>query len=414
MRTTLHCLGASEEVGRSAFLLKTDKKTMIDYGIKIFDKSGEPQFPIDDVQPDLAVISHAHLDHSGFVPALFKGNRIRWYATPPTVELCEILWSDSMKIMGSNLPYRLNNFKRALKNWNPILYNQTIHTGDTKITMTDAGHIAGSGMLTIEHEGKRICYSGDFKMEETLMHEGAEPVEDVDTLIIETTYAMRDHPPREEVERSLMSQMEETIDSGGTYLLPAFSLGRTQELIALIRKHNKEVPIFVDGMGRKITDIYLRNPRYIKDPESFRRAVRSATLVEGPYDRRRATERPGVIITSAGMMSGGPVMSYLFNVNADSRVVFTGYCIEETNGWKLQKHGYITIDERDLEVDLPVDYLDLSAHAGRDDLLNFIKYANPEKIILVHGDECARFGEELREDFGYDAIAPKIGDLIEL
>jgi putative mRNA 3-end processing factor len=387
---------------------------MLDYGIKIFDPSGEPKFPIDDVQPDLAVISHAHLDHSGFVPALFREKRIRWFATPPTVELCEVLWSDSMKIMGPNLPYRSNHFKRALKNWNPILYNQPLHTGETKITMDDAGHIAGAGIVNIDYQRKKICYTGDFKMEETYMHKGAKPVEDVDTLIIETTYALKDHPPREEVEKRLVQEMEETLDNGGTFLLPAFSLGRTQELIALIRKYNADIPVYVDGMGRKMTNIYIRNSKYIKDPDFFKNAVRSSTLVEGPYDRRRAIERPGVIITSAGMLSGGPVMSYLFNVNPESKVAFTGYCIDETNGWKLQNHGYITIDERDLEVDLPVEYLDLSAHAGRDDLLNFIKYANPEKIILVHGDECGNFGQELREDFGYDAIAPKIGDMIEL
>jgi putative mRNA 3-end processing factor len=351
---------------------------MIDHGIKIFDPSGNPQFPADEVEPDLAVISHAHLDHSGFVPGLYRGKRIRWYATPPTVELCEILWADSMKIMGTNLPYRLNHFMRALKNWSPILYGQTLHTGDTKITMNDAGHISGAGIINIEHAGKKICYTGDFKVEETHMHKGAKFVEDVDTLIIETTYAYRDHPSREEVETRLMNEIEDTIQSGGTMLLPSFSLGRTQELISLVRSFNEDVPVYVDGMGRKMTNIYLRYPKYINNPDFFRKAVRSVKMVYGPYERREATEEPGVIITSAGMLSGGPVMSYLFNVNKDSRIIFTGYCIEETNGWKLQKHGYITVDERDLEVDLPVDYLDLSAHAGRDDLLNFIKHANPE------------------------------------
>jgi putative mRNA 3-end processing factor len=414
MKTDLHCLGASQEVGRSAFLLHTDKKIMIDYGVKIFGEEGNPEYPIDEVEPDLAVISHAHLDHSGFVPALYRGKRLRWYATPPTVELCEILWADSMKIMGENLPYRVNHFKRALKNWNPIVYGQELHTGDTKISMTDAGHIAGAGIVNIEHNGKKICYSGDFKMERTHMHKGAKPVEDVDTLIIETTYAYRDHPPREQVEKQLIDEIEETVYNGGTMLLPAFALGRTQELIALVRESNPDIPVFVDGMGRKMSNIYLKYSKYIRDPGFFKNAIRSCTLVQGPYDRRRATEQPGVIITSAGMLSGGPVMSYLFNVNKESKVIFTGYCIEDTNGYKLQNEGYITVDERDLEVDLPVNYLDLSAHAGRDDLLNFIKYANPEKIVLVHGDECARFETELREDFGYDAIAPKIGDKIEL
>jgi putative mRNA 3-end processing factor len=301
-----------------------------------------------------------------------------------------------------------------LKSWNPIVYGQELKKGDTKISMTDAGHIAGAGIVNIEHNGKKICYTGDFKMETTHMHKGAKPVEDVDTLIIETTYAYRDHPPREQVEQQLIDEIEETVYNGGTMLLPAFALGRTQELVALVRENIPDIPVVVDGMGRKMSNIYMKHPKYIKDSGFFKNAIRSCTLVQGPYDRRRATEQPGVIITSAGMLSGGPVMSYLFNVNKESRVIFTGYCIEDTNGYKLQNEGYITIDERDLEVDLPVNYLDLSAHGGRDDLLNFIKYANPEKIILVHGDECERFETELKEDFGYNAIAPKIGDKIEL
>jgi putative mRNA 3-end processing factor len=414
MNAVMHCLGASEEVGRSAFLLETDRRIMLDYGIKIFDQSGKPQYPLEHAEPDLAVISHAHLDHSGFVPALYRDSRIRWYATPPTVELCEVLWNDSMKIMGNELPYRFSHFKRALKNWNPLLYGQDMHTGDTRIKLTDAGHISGASIVNIEYEGRKICYSGDFKMEETHMHKGAKPVEDVDALILETTYAYREHPPRAEAEKMLISHIEETIADGGTALLPAFSLGRTQELIALVRSFNKDVPIFVDGMGRKMTRIYMRYPKYIKNPNEFKRAVRSVKLVEGPYDRREATERPAVIITSAGMMSGGPVLGYISNVNSHSKVIFTGFCIEESNGWKLLNKGFITMDERDLEVDLPVEYIDLSAHAGRNDLLNFIKWSNPEKIVLVHGDECERFANELCDDFGYDAIAPKIGDQIEL
>ena len=414
MNPSLHCLGASGEVGRSAFLLKTDKKILLDYGIKIFGEGGNPEYPTEDIDPDIAVISHAHLDHSGFVPTLYKGKKIRWYATPPTVELCEVLWADSMKIMGENLPYRPEQYKRALDNWSPMLYGQEMRAGETRISMTDAGHIAGAGIVNVSHEGKTICYTGDFKMEQTHMHKGAKPVEDVDALIIETTYAYRDHPPREQVEAQLIEEIEQTVYNGGTLLLPAFALGRTQELISLVRDSNPDIPVFVDGMGRKMSQIYLQHPKYIRDSGFFRNAVRSCTLVQGPYDRKAATEKPGVIITSAGMLSGGPVMSYLFNVNRESKVIFTGYCIEETNGWKLQNKGYITVDERDLEVDLPVSYLDLSAHAGRDDLLNFIKHANPEKIVLVHGDECSRFETELKEDFGYDAVAPKIGDKIEL
>jgi len=414
MELSLDCHGASGEVGRSAFMLNSDKKILLDYGVKIFDPTGKPQFPTTEIEPDMAIISHAHLDHSGFVPALYKQNRVRWYATPPTVELCEILWQDSMKIMGPNLPYRDNHFKSALKNWNPLLYNQAIQTGDTKITLSDAGHISGAAMVNIETKGKKICYTGDFKLEDTQMHKGAKAVEDVDVLIIESTYASREHPPRKEVERQIADEVRETVDNGGTVLFPAFSLGRTQELLSLVRAYVKDVPVFIDGMGRKITNVYLRHPKYIRDHAAFNRAARSVTMVQGPDDRREATEEAGVIISSAGMMSGGPVLNYLFHVNPGSKIIFTGYCIEGTNGWKLQKDGYITLDERDLEVDLPVEYLDLSAHAGRSDLLNFIKWANPEKIVLVHGDAPDKFAQELNEDFGYNAVAPKIGERITL
>ena len=413
MTISLDCLGASREVGRSAFLLQTDRQILLDYGVKIFDKSGMPQFPSENIRPDLAVISHAHLDHSGFVPALYKHSKIKWFSASPTEEICEILWLDSMKIMQKSLPYNLNHFKKATRGFHPVPYNKIFHSGETGITLTDAGHISGASITTLDYKGKRICYTGDFKTEETEMHKGAKPVKDVDLLIIETTYANREHPPRKQLEKQLISEIHETVESGGTALLPAFSLGRTQELIGVVRKYDKNVPVFVDGMGKELTRIYLRYQDYIKDPKSFRKAVNSVEMVRSIPDKKRASATPGVIITSAGMMSGGPVLNYLFNINNKSKVLFTGYCVEETNGWKLLNEGYITKDEHDLTVDLPVEYLDFSAHAGKSELLKFIKEANPEKIVLVHGDTTEAFAEELMEK-GYDAIAPFLGDRIEI
>lgn len=413
MGVFLDCLGASREVGRSAFLLQTDRQILLDYGIKIFDESGMPKFPSENIRPDIAIISHAHLDHSGFVPALYKHQKIKWLSTTPTEEICEVLWMDSMKIMEKNLPYNLNHFKKATKGFHSIPYNHPFHSGETEIKLTDAGHIAGSSLITLDYRGKRICYTGDFKMGETEMHKGAKPVKDVDALIIESTYANREHPLRKQLEKRFIEEIKETVDNGGTALLPAFSLGRTQELISVVRRHDMNVPVFVDGMGRELTRIYLKYKNYVKDPKFFRKAVNSVEMVRSIPDKKRATKNPGVIITSAGMLSGGPVINYLFNVNKKSKVIFTGYSIEGTNGWKLLNEGHITIDEQDLTVDLPVEYLDFSAHAGRTGLLKFIKESNPEKIILVHGDNPESFAAELREQ-GYDAIAPFLGDRIEL
>jgi putative mRNA 3-end processing factor len=395
-------------------MLNTDKKIMFDYGIKIFDQSGEPKYPADDTIPDLAIISHAHLDHSGFVPALYRNSKIRWYATPPTKDFCEVLWKDSMKIMGPELPYGKSEFKKAMKYWNPMLYGKPMNFGKTKVTMHDAGHIAGAGIILAEHEGKRICYTGDLKLEETCMHKGAEPIEDIDMLIIESTYADKDHPPRKDQEKALIAEMRETIEDGGTLLLPAFSLGRTQELLSLVRKYDKDVPVYIDGMGRELTNRYIKHRDYIKRPERFSSAVNSVNLIGGYRERSAATNEPGVIISSAGMMSGGPIMGYLFNVNKKSKIIFTGFCMEDTNGHKLQTEGYIEKEGEQLYVDLPVSYLDFSAHAGRKELIEFIKKANPSKIVLVHGDAPEVFADELREAYGFDATAPILGQRIEV
>jgi putative mRNA 3-end processing factor len=415
MDFTIDCLGASREVGRSAFLVRTDRNIMLDYGIKIFDDSGKVKYPLESPQePDFAVISHAHLDHSGSLPTLYNKSRIRWYATPPTCDICEILWKDNMKIMGETLEYGLPEYNRALKYWSPLLYDQAMQTGDTRITLRDAGHIAGAAMVEMEYNERTLLYSGDFKCEDTRMHKKAKFVDDVDILMMESTYAFREHPPRKETEAKLMEEIYDTLENGGNALLPSFALGRTQELISIIRSNDEDIPVFVDGMGKDISSIYLKHPRYIRDAKEFRDEVRSVTMVQGMEDKKRAVKEPSVIISTSGMMNGGPVLGYLFNTNKDSKLIFTGYCVEGTNGWSLQNKGFITKDEQELTVDLPVTYLDLSAHAGRTELLEFIRRANPEKVVLIHGDRPDEFAKELKETHGYDAVAPLAGERLEL
>lgn len=411
----LHCLGGSQEVGRSAFLLETDKRLLLDYGIKVFDATGQPRFPAPfDGNADAVLLSHAHLDHSGFIPSLQKGQRMRWFATPPTKDICEILWKDSMKIMADRLPYGAQEYKQALRNWMPVSYGNKMQLGQTQYRFLDAGHICGSSLIELIHDKKAIVYTGDFKMEESRMHKGAKAVEDVDTVIIDSTYALKEHPDRKALEQRLADEIEDVISEGGNMLLPAFSLGRTQELISIVRAYNPNVPIFVDGMGKAITSIYSKYHKYIRDPGKFRRDVSTVRMVNGPFDRREATRYPSVIITSAGMMEGGPILNYLVNTNAQSKLIFTGYNVEGCNGWKMLNKGFVTINGRDLEVALPAEYLDFSAHAGKSDIMNFIKWANPSKVVVVHTDSGPAFEQELKENYGFDAVAPKIGDVIEL
>ncbi|MBI5224070.1 MBL fold metallo-hydrolase [Candidatus Micrarchaeota archaeon] len=415
MEHFVECLGASGEVGRSAFLLQSDKRIMNDYGIKVFDESGLPKYPVhSQIKPEVMILSHGHLDHCGSLPLLYRDSKIQWYGTPPTKDIADILWQDSMKIMGEDIPYEPTHYRKALRQWKPMLYGQTMQIGETQVKTYDAGHIAGSAMVEYDFKDKIFLYTGDFKGEDTYMQKAAKPVKDVDVLMIESTYAKKEHPKRMETEYNFMDEVEMTVEEGGTVLLPAFALGRTQELISIIREHNSEIPVYVDGMGRAITDVYLKYPQYIRDINKFRKDVRSVRMIRSNDDRRNATREPSIIITSAGMMNGGPVLTYLMNLNPKSKIMFTGYCVEGTNGWKLQKHGFVTIDEQDMKVDLPVRYYDFSAHAGRSDILNFIKSANPQKIILVHGDKTQEFAKELVEDFGFDAVAPMIGDRVPI
>ncbi len=412
----LHCLGAGREVGRSCFLLETDQRVLFDYGLKIFNygSSKENMYPVPyQGSIDAMFLSHAHLDHSGFLPELYSRGHVNWFATPPTYDIAALLWEDSMKIMGENIPYTEQQYQKALKNHVPVLYGQSVTLGQTKFKFYDAGHIIGSAMIEAKYKGKKIVYSGDFKMEDTRMHKGAEAIEDVDVLILESTYSNREHPDRDENEDKLADLVSDTLDDEGTVLFPSFAVGRSQELISILHENVKDIQIYLDGMSKEVTRTYLKYGEYLRDFDEFEKSLESVIFVEGARDRKDATTTPSVIVSTAGMMEGGPALSYMLNLNPASRLIFTGYCVEGTNGWRIQKENKVMIDKNILDVSLPVSYFDFSAHAGRSDLLKFVKAANPGKIVLNHGDRTPEFAQELKE-MGFNAVAPKNGDSIDI
>ncbi|HNT61144.1 MAG TPA: MBL fold metallo-hydrolase, partial [Candidatus Bilamarchaeaceae archaeon] len=287
----LQCLGAGQKVGRSCFVLETDQKVMLDCGLKIYEVGeGRDMFPLPfRGRLDAIVLGHAHFDHSGYLPSMFAHGGPDWFSTPPTAEITNLLWADSMKIMGDRSPYTEAEIAKANRKWVGLEYGKRLHLGKTAFRLHDAGHILGAAMVEAEHGGRRFVYTGDFKMEGSRMHAGAEPVKDVDVLVIESTYSSREHPERKGLERKLAEDVAEVIDSGGNALFPAFAVGRTQELISIIRAHNKGVPIFVDGMGKEVTRMCMRNPGYIRDAEEFGEHAESAVFVQGREDRVDAT-----------------------------------------------------------------------------------------------------------------------------
>ena len=411
----LQCLGAGREVGRSCFVLETDVKVMLDCGLKIYQPGGKrDMFPEQYHGPlDGMILSHAHFDHSGFLPDLFTHERTNWYGTPPTAEITNLLWPDSMKIMGEESPYGEADIARAQKKFVPVKYGQRVHIGKTEFNFHDAGHILGASMIEAEWGKRRFVYTADFKIQETRMHKGAKPIKDAEVLLIETTYHSREHPARAPLEKKLKKEMEEIIGNGGNVLFPAFAVGRTQELIAIVRSLLPDVPIFVDGMGKDVSKLYRKYGGYISDAKGFEKAADSVVFAGDVRDKKDATSMPSVIISTAGMLQGGPALGYLLNMLPQSKMIFTGYNVEGTNGWRMMNENKIILDGNLLEVDLPWSYYDFSAHAGRSDLLEYIKKASPEKIVLNHGDRIPEFQNEL-EAKGFEVYAPKNGEVLEL
>ena len=414
MDIKLKCLGGGNEVGRSAFVVKAKERILLDYGVKLHTKDRIPEYPLKE-SVDYAVISHAHLDHIGALPSLFVGNKVEWYSTPPTYEIGEIMWEDSIKLAKINkhrIPFSKYEVNKAYKSWNPLIYGVRQELGNFEIELSDASHIAGSSMVSLYIKDKKILYTGDFKMEKTEMHDGAK-YEKADVLIIEGTYWDQDHPKREEIEKELIERIRLTIENGGNVLLPSFALGRTQEMIKVIRKYEKEIPVYVDGMGKRITRTYLKYPGFFRDFVGFERAVKSVRFVEKHTQREKALREPSVIISTAGMLEGGPAMYYLTRLNPNSEVIITGYCVEETNGRRLLEKGQVEIDGYELDIDLEVRQLDFSAHAGRGELLKFIEKSCAEKVIIVHSENSEGFVQELKQK-GFDAKSISVGEEISI
>jgi putative mRNA 3-end processing factor len=425
----IHIFGSGQEVGRSAILVESKesgKRILLDCGIKVRDQEmgGATGFPIipTTLKLDAAIVCHAHLDHSGFVPAL--ADRCLFFSTPPTKGLADLLVKDAKKVE-PNLPFSIHDIERAFSNFVLMPYD-TEHniSPDFSFTLHDAGHLPGSASVELKTRKKKIAYTSDFKLAEMrLQPQNPKPIEDVDVLIIESTYALREHPDRKDTEKRLVQHVREIVESGGNVLMPAFAVGRTQELALILFAYDVELPVYVDGMGNVASEIILNYPKYVRNPTVLKEAIRNLRIAT--KDKSIPLKEPSVIIATAGMLEGGPAMSYLLEMDKRFKekgkpgaVFFSGFCLPETNGWHLQHTQTIYLKKKGkkakpINIALPNELFHLSAHGDMQDIMTYIKKANPDRIVCVHGDNCQQFAEALRAD-GWDATAPKNGESIEI
>ncbi|MEM5766531.1 MAG: MBL fold metallo-hydrolase [Candidatus Aenigmatarchaeota archaeon] len=405
-------LGAMQTVGASGILVDTGtEKILLDYGTKI--REVPPTFPIPiQGKPDVILLSHSHLDHSGAV-AIFSanGNGCPIYSTSVTKPLTELLLLDSLKISheeGVSLPFKKNDVQETMENFVLIPYRQLFKLHSTKFEFFDAGHIPGSSMILLNFNNKNLLYTGDLKTTDTRLLKKADlNLPKIDYLITESTYSDREHPDRKSQEKELVKIIESTLAIDGHCLIAGFAIGRLQEILLILDKYGIDYPLYLDGMGKKATTIINQHKNSLKEPDSLDKALRKVEYITSERARKRAIREPSVILTTSGMLTGGPIVWYLRKLYSDRRssLVLTGWQLEDTPGKILLETGRLITKELDLEVKMLVKRLDFSAHAGRSELFEFVKNLNPEKVFCIHGDHTEEFASELKED-GIDAVAP--------
>lgn len=412
-------LGAAKEVGRSAFLVNCDGANfLLDYGVMFGRRGTPPQYP-QHVKPkdvDGIIITHAHLDHSGFVPSMFVSGHTRVYATPPTLELTQLLIEDMLKIEKNYHPFDIPELYNMVRNTKEIGYREKVQKGNASFELRSSGHVLGGGTVLVESDKKRLFYTGDINPKGSRMLPKADlDIGEIDLLITESTYSQTEQNPRKESEEDLIDFANEVMDRKGILFVPAFSVERSQEIACVFRSTNFKHRIIMDGMALKVNEIMFRHPEYLKDPKVFADAINHAVAIKNDRERKNALTEPCVVISPAGMLVGGNAVFYLQHLAFDSKngIALVSYQGEGTPGEKLLETGKISSRGHDLKVAAEVRQFQFSGHADRNDLFDLIKNmkGNP-KVLTVHGDDesCTKFAEEIHEKFGLEAYSPKVDE----
>ncbi|WNY22846.1 Ribonuclease J [Methanimicrococcus hongohii] len=429
-------LGGSLEVGRSCYLLSTpESKIMIDCGVNLGAEDKTPYLYVPEVsnfnELDAVVLTHAHMDHQGLIPLLYKyGYDGPVYCTPPTRDMTVLLQLDYVDIAakeGKKVPYDSSTIQKELLHMIPLDYEEVTDIApDMKLTFHNAGHIIGSAIAHF-HIGDglhNIVFTGDYKYEKTRLFDPAvNRFPRVETVITEATYGNNNgfQTPLRDAEKNLQKIVRETVKRGGAVLIPAFAVGRSQEVMIVLEEAIRkgfipDVPVYLDGMIWEATAIHATHPEYLNSElkkQIFQKGQNpflseSFKQVDSKEMREKILEEPHpcVIIATSGMMTGGPVMSYFYKLAPDERntLVFVGYQADGTIGRRLQK-GWSEIavgNNNTVKVNMDVETIDgFSGHSDVRQLHEYIRkmQPKPERIFTVHGDEksCIELAESLRK-----------------
>ncbi len=426
-----------------------ESRVLLDCGIKPgtneYPYLNVPEFDIKKL--NAVVVSHAHLDHCGMVPYLYKiGYDGPLYLTAPTRDLMVLLCMDYIELAqreGSTPPYSTKEIKEAVKHAICLDYDEVSDiTPDMRLTLLNSGHVLGGAIVHV-HIGNgmhNVLYTSDYKFDRTALFEPASNnFQRAETIITESTYGSKEDlmPKRQEAESQLVEICKKTVEGGGIALIPSFAVERSQDVMTILSRAGFEHPVYIDGMIWDATAIHTAYPEY------FNRELQKLILQQGenPFtseifkrigsedERKKILEskEPCVVLSTSGMLVGGPSVWWLKNLAEEKKnsLIFVGYQAEGSLGRRIQKgwkeipmenkNGKTMAVPVNLEI---VTIQGLSGHSDQKQLVNYLSRLKqrPERIIVNHGEnsKCVEFARTLHRIFRCETLAPKLLETIRL
>jgi metallo-beta-lactamase family protein len=449
----VHFLGAAGTVTGSKYLIETEnKKILIDcglfQGVKKIRQLNWEYLPIDVGEIDCVLLTHAHMDHTGYLPRLIDmGFHKKIYGTAPTLEIAEIILRDSAKIQEEDAErankqkftkhhpakalYTVADVEKTVTHFKAVETDKIIELGDAvSARFTYVGHILGATCIELFINGKTLVFSGDVGRQEDFMMFPPEAPALADVLFIESTYGDRMHA-KENIEEHLEKVVNETIASGGTLIIPSFAVERTQTLMYLLwqlkaKKLIPDVMMVMDSpMGANVLKVFQHNLKWQK--LSAKECVAMCTCFTYTQDYKESLQiihnpSPKIIIAGAGMLNGGRVLSYLqeYISKPNTTILMAGYMAEGTRGRQLLRGATeIKIYGRYHEVKARIEEIrGLSGHADQQGLLDWMSHIKntPQKVFIIHGEAQAAdvLRTKIESTLGWDCEIPALWDIAEI